>query len=157
MSVRYRHIACCMDESVASEEALTHAIDLAESGGARLSLVHVGPFPLLVEEVDGATVARREDLNDSAREWIETRATSVAGAQSVFLEGAAGPAICHWADEADVDLLVVGAHHGRVQSLLLGSVSGHLANHAPCPVLVVRHPPVAASRHRVHGHEEVTR
>ena len=113
-----------------------------------LSLVHVGPFPLIVDEVDGATVARREDLNDAARRWIEERAAAVPGARAVFLEGSAGPAICDWAAEAGVDLLVVGAHHGRVQSLLLGSVSGHLANHAPCPVLVVRlwprRPPAAA-------------
>ena len=113
-----------------------------------LSLVHVGPFPLIVNEVDGATVARREDLNDAARRWIEERAAAVPGARAVFLEGSAGPAICDWAEEAGVDLLVVGAHHGRVQSLLLGSVSGHLVNHAPCPVLVVRlwprHPAAAA-------------
>jgi nucleotide-binding universal stress UspA family protein len=62
----------------------------------------------------------------------------VQGSHSVFLEGSAGPAICEWASGSAVDLLVTGAHHGRAQSLLLGSVSGHLVNHAPCPVLVVR-------------------
>ncbi len=151
MSIHYGHIACCMDPLTASEEALAHAIDLAAAAGAVLSLVHVGPFPLIVDEVDGATVARREDLNDAARRWIEERATAVPGAGAVFLEGSAGPAICDWAAEAGVDLLVVGAHHGRVQSLLLGSVSGHLVNHAPCPVLVVRlwpRRPAAAARAR---------
>lgn len=36
-------------------------------------------------------------------------------------------------------LLVVGSRgHGRVGEMLLGSVSQHLAGHAPCPVAVVR-------------------
>ena len=138
MSIRYGHIACCMDESSASEHALAHALDLAHLTGATLSLVHVGPFPLAVEEVDGVIVARREDLNDHARRWIAARAREVPNARGVFLEGSAGPAICEWAARSEVDLLVTGAHHGRAQSLLLGRVSGHLVNHAPCPVLVVR-------------------
>ena len=138
MSIHYREIACCMDESSASEHALAHALDLARLSGAGLSLVHVGPFPLAVEEVNGVTVARREDLNDYARRWIASRAREVPDARAVFLEGAAGPAICEWAAHSRVDLLVVGAHHGRAQSLLLGTVSGYLVNHAPCPVLVVR-------------------
>ena len=156
VSIRYSHIACCMDESAASEEALVHAVALATAGGATLALVHVGPFPLMVEEVNGATVARREDLNATARAWIEERARTVPDSHAVFLEGSAGPAICHWAAEAGVDLLVVGAHHGRVESLLFGSVSGHIVNHAPCPVLVVRLWP-AATAPRAHVQREAAR
>lgn len=154
MSIRYAHIACCMDRSTASEEALAHAVDMAEAAGSLLSLVHVGPYPLLVEEVDGTTVARREDLNAEARSWVEERTARVPGARPVFLEGAAGPAICAWATDAGADLLVVGAHHGRVESLLLGSVSSHLVNHAPCPVLVVRLWPRAADAPAHETHQE---
>jgi nucleotide-binding universal stress UspA family protein len=44
--------------------------------------------------------------------------------------------------EADkVDLIVVGSHHRRLLRRLLGSsVSDDVAHHAPCPVLLVRHP-----------------
>jgi nucleotide-binding universal stress UspA family protein len=42
----------------------------------------------------------------------------------------------------EVDLLVVGAHdRAALGRLLLGSVSEHVARHAPCPVLVVRATP----------------
>ncbi|MGH2465660.1 MAG: universal stress protein [Candidatus Limnocylindrales bacterium] len=47
-------------------------------------------------------------------------------------------------DEARVfqaDLVVVGSRgHGAIASLVLGSVSGEVVDHAPCPVLVARQP-----------------
>lgn len=138
MGIRYHHIAVCMDRSPASDAALEHAMDLAAAAAARLSMVHVGPYPLLVEDVDGTTVARREDLNAASRRWIEERAAAVPGAHAVFLEGAAGPVVCEWAEAEGVNLLVLGAHHGWRERILLGSVSSHVVNHAHCPVLVVR-------------------
>ena len=43
------------------------------------------------------------------------------------------------AQATDASLLVVGSRgHGRVGELFLGSVSQHLAGHAPCPVAVAR-------------------
>jgi nucleotide-binding universal stress UspA family protein len=134
----FPHIACCIDDSRASEEALARALALRDATGADLTLVHAGPFPLLVDEVDGVQVVRREDLNADARAWLERRGREVPGAATAFLEGLAGPAICEWAGENDVDLLVTGAGHGRLEGLLLGSVSRHVVDHAPCPVLVVR-------------------
>lgn len=139
-----RHIACCIDDSPASEEALDMALALRDATGARLTLVHAGPYPLLVEDVEGRTVVRREDLNAASREWIARRGADVPGAETAFVEGLAAPAVCDWAGESGVDVLVTGAGHGRLQGLLLGSFSRHLVDHAPCPVLVVRRPRLGA-------------
>lgn len=46
----------------------------------------------------------------------------------------------------DADLLVVGSHgYGGLTAALLGSVSNHIAHHAPCPVLIVRPRPHAVA------------
>jgi nucleotide-binding universal stress UspA family protein len=43
------------------------------------------------------------------------------------------------AGDLGVDVVVVGSHgKGFLARVLLGSVSEHIARHAPCPVLVVR-------------------
>jgi len=58
------------------------------------------------------------------------------------VEGHASQVLTETAEGAD--LLVVGSRgHGGFTGLLLGSVSEHVVTHAPCPVVVVRHPAAA--------------
>lgn len=53
--------------------------------------------------------------------------------------GEAGPAICRLAEEIGADVVVVGSRgRGAIKRALLGSVSTHVINSAPCPVVVVR-------------------
>ena len=134
----YRHIGCCIDDSPAAEVALAHARAPWSPGQARLSLVHVAPHPLLFEAIDGSTVPSPADINSTDRAWLEARARETPGAVPVFLEGLAGPEICRWAMASEVDLLVAAARHGGWATAVLGSVTRHLVDHAPCPALVVR-------------------
>ena len=54
-------------------------------------------------------------------------------------EGSPGDVLV--AAAADADLVVVGSRgRGGLRSALLGSVSSHVAHHAPCPVVIVRAP-----------------
>jgi nucleotide-binding universal stress UspA family protein len=134
----YRHIGCCIDDSPAAEVALAHARALWSPGQARLSLVHVAPRPLIFESADGSTVPSPEDINSTQRAWLDARAREIPGSVPVHLEGQAGAEICRWATTSDVDLLVAGARGAGWTTTVLGSVTRHVVDHAPCPVLVVR-------------------
>lgn len=138
MASSYAHIGCCIDGSPCGAAALDSAVALWRASGGRLSLVHVGPYPLALEQTDGTTLSRREGLNASARDWLRRRASEIPGADPVFLQGVRGPATCAWAEGTDVDLIVVGAGSGRIPGLMPGEYVHHLLEHAPCSVLVVR-------------------
>ena len=59
--------------------------------------------------------------------------------ETVAVEG--HPADMLLAQAVGADLLVVGTRgHGGFASLLLGSISHQVAQHAPCPVAIVPHP-----------------
>jgi nucleotide-binding universal stress UspA family protein len=134
----YRHIACCIDDSPAAEVALAQARALWSPAQTRLSLVHVAPRPLIFESANGSAVPSPEDINSTQRAWLDARARKIPGATPVLLEGLPGPEICGWATASGVDLLVAGARGAGWTAAVLGSVTRHLVDHAPCPVLVVR-------------------
>lgn len=82
------------------------------------------------------------DIAAEDRQQFETmleRAAAGVDADYLMLTGPAGHAIAE--ASGDVDLMVTGSRgHGPVRSVLLGSVSRHLVEHAQCPVLVVPRP-----------------
>ena len=57
----------------------------------------------------------------------------------VLRDIAAGPGLLAYADENDIDLIVVGTHGRRgFQRMLMGSVAEEVVRRARCPVLTVR-------------------
>lgn len=49
--------------------------------------------------------------------------------------------ICHVAEEEKQDMIIIGSRGlGAIKRMLLGSVSEYVVRHAPCSVLIVRHP-----------------
>lgn len=140
----YSHIAVCIDRSDAADGALAEARRLhAAQGGGRLSLVHVAPWPLLYTGEAGAWVPDPEDIASAAREWLAKIATDVPEGEQVLLDGYPPAAVCEWAAQAGVDLLVAASHRGLVERVLLGSFAGYLVRHAPCAVLLTRPAEVA--------------
>src|SRR5947208_3358542 len=83
---------------------------------------------------DGAAVRRRwqEQLNQ-----IRPVDAHIA-VQHVFLEGDAATEILRYAEDAGIDLIVMGTH-GRtgLERLLMGSVTEQVMRGAKCSVLVV--------------------
>ena len=51
-----------------------------------------------------------------------------------------GARLCELAEEENAAVVVVGSNgRSAIVDAILGSVSGYVLHHAPCPVLVVRH------------------
>jgi nucleotide-binding universal stress UspA family protein len=94
-------------------------------------------YPYSTESVDYAVDDRRQ-----AEQRLE-RATSELGEEHeleierIVAEGSAARVLIDAVDEADL-LVVRSRGHGGFTNLLLGSVSQQCAQHAPCPVVIVR-------------------
>jgi nucleotide-binding universal stress UspA family protein len=90
------------------------------------------------EEVDRAW----EDVRVRADEAIERTLqalSTIAVVERRVEVGSAGAVICDLAGDLGADVVVIGSRgHGALRRALLGSVSTHVVNNAPCPVVVVR-------------------
>lgn len=128
-----------VDGSENSRQALRWALDEARLRQAQVRVVHAWwIYPMLADEMDDphptddAGGAVQKFVTETLREQdnVEVEAVAVQGQQaSAALVDAA----------KDAKLLVVGSRGaGGFSSLLLGSVSQQCAQHAPCPVAIVR-------------------
>jgi nucleotide-binding universal stress UspA family protein len=142
-----------VDGSAGSIEALRWALDEARLRTAPLRAIHswiylhalvpalVGyPYaaPAAELDADDATAAAQqaaETILDQAFAAIgDTRDVEV---ERAIVQGSAAQVLIDAV--AEDDLLVVGSRgHGGFTDLLLGSVSHRCAQHAPCPVVIVR-------------------
>lgn len=99
-----------------------------------------GPWPsLAVGETDRLDAEMRcaaEQALAERRPRLERPGVTV---ESSILEGRPASAIIHETKAMDAELVVVGSRgHGTIESMLLGSVSAEVVDHAPAPVLVAR-------------------
>jgi nucleotide-binding universal stress UspA family protein len=79
-----------------------------------------------------------------ARTAVERTASALATEATLETRveaGTPGPTLCRLAAELPADMVVVGSRgRGAIRRALMGSVSTHVVNNAPCPVVVVRVP-----------------
>jgi len=122
--------------------------------GARLIAVHVWSFmPLAAIGDPGMIPMAGSDLPgqlEAERKAAQTELdAAVADAfpdgppeelEGRLVEGEASDSLV--TEAAEADLIVVGSRgRGGIKSALLGTVSGHVIQHASCPVVVVKAPP----------------
>ncbi len=141
-----------VDFSELSAEVLRFGLIMAEPDGATVHLMHDIEFP--ADTITGATIIKErmdEAYAESEREISDLeRIPKAAGAtiRSVILRSTDPKrSILAYADENDVDLIVLGTH-GRTKAVekLIGSTAERVLRRSPAPSIVV---PPGRSRDRI--------
>jgi nucleotide-binding universal stress UspA family protein len=145
----FKRVLVAVDGGEASIRAVDMAKDLATRFDAALGAVYVLPETLPVANEFGYVgperIAERQQRGHELLRDAQERIGDLR-CDRILREGSAPAEIIDAALEWKADLIVVGCHNrGPLQRLLLGSTSESLVHRAPCPVLVVRHAPKAAS------------
>jgi nucleotide-binding universal stress UspA family protein len=134
----YRHVAIPIDDTTEGREAVDLAVELAMIMKAAIELVHV--------ELPGA---HDEGLH-AMRDQIGEAGVPVS---LTLLSGHPPEALADYLATSTTDLVVMATHdRGRLERLLLGSVTANVMRRAGKPVLVLRvrqssHVPHEAIRH----------
>ncbi|KAM3278125.1 hypothetical protein ACQJBY_045780 [Aegilops geniculata] len=146
-------VVVAVDASEESLHALSWALDhvVRPHPGASVVVVHAqhrvdrSAYAGLAYVPPTAMDAMRRTQAENTRNVV-ARALDVckqkqASATAAVVVGDAKEAICEAVEEMRADLLVLGSRGlGMVKRAFLGSVSDYLANHARCPVLIVKPP-----------------
>ena len=146
-------MAACVDDATVSADVIRLAQKVVKTGG-RISVVHVLGGPPFSESVIAAIGGAfgGSPLIDStashrqiAEALLESVCEDIPGAVPVVLDphdaDSAPDAVVRWAEDNEADAIVVAAHTRALDRALkfMGSFSGHLVHHAPCPVVLLPH------------------
>ncbi len=125
-----------------SRKAVSTALDLGRSQGARLHLMCVVPgysmsivsqyFPKGFEEKSLAEAAKQLD------EFIAKSIPSEIDSQAIVANGTVYEEILRAAKNVGCDLIVMASHRPELKDYLLGPNAARVVRHANCSVLVVR-------------------
>jgi nucleotide-binding universal stress UspA family protein len=131
------------DGSPGAEAAVQQVIELVPGEGVTVHLVCAYPGRSALERIGMTARQDPTDLRGVAADVLardERRFTEAGFAvQKHAREGDPAHVIIDVADEQNADLIVVGARgHSGLRRVMLGSVTGKLAHHAPKSLLIVQ-------------------
>lgn len=150
----YRQILVPVDHTEMSKRLLTEAAGFA-SGRADtvVTILHVGEhvhdlpitpgMPVGAALVGSAVDVEERSVEEAKRVLAQSsellQQTGVRH-ESQLRFGNAATEICRYAEDKDMDLIVIGRKDkGAIERFLLGSVSQAVVQNAPCNVMVVSH------------------
>ncbi|MEM1597224.1 MAG: universal stress protein [Pyrobaculum sp.] len=126
----YKRILVAYDGSDHAKKAVHHAVELAKTFGSALYVITVAADPSQVS-LDRA--------RKTAEEAAKTIASAGLKAEVEVRSGTPATEILNYAEEKEVDLIVMGSRGlSAIQRLVLGSVSQAVASRAKMPVLIVK-------------------
>jgi nucleotide-binding universal stress UspA family protein len=128
------------DGSASSRNALAYAAGVSRRLGRPLLVVYVCSSGVYCEPLTGQVVGVPRDA-EALERWLLTELDQVTGQADVDVHvrtrrGSPARELAAAAEEFSADALVIGAPR-HIWHRVAGSVSGWLARHARCPVIVV--------------------
>ena len=150
MIVSPKRVLWPTDFSELSLQGGRYARGFCDVFGAKLHMVHVIPPPLSPDmsvivpaevpiaisepELVAAAESALQRLIDEQFEGDET-------IEFAAIYGNPWSAICKYAHENEIELIVVATHgHTGLRHVLIGGTAERIVQHAPCPVLTVKDP-----------------
>ena len=137
-----KHILACVDFSEYSTRALVEVGEYARANGSKVTLIHISdpqgfiPPQAIVEPAAASHETAHEDALATLR---DQHLADVEVEIAVLADHAPAKAICEYAEERGVDLIIVGSHgRGGMERWLIGSVAERVVRHARTNVYVVR-------------------
>lgn len=140
----FKKILIAYDGSDHAMRAYEAALDLAEKFSSRLEIVQVEAHPTTSSWVTEIGRSSEGDMSKAAAQaltplWSKARSRGIKDVSGDILYGEPAHEIAKYAKSNGVDLVVMGRRgRGRLEGLVLGSVSTHLTSHAECAVLTVK-------------------
>lgn len=140
----YKRILLPLDGSPLSEQALSHAVALAERFHAELILFKVlVPLASNINLPPGALKSAEDATRNLASEYLDRVAAHVhkleIRATPVIVTGRLHEEIVRFAETEQVDIVVMSTRgHSGMSRWLMGSVADRVARSVNVPVLLVR-------------------
>jgi nucleotide-binding universal stress UspA family protein len=138
----FRNLLVAVDASDASNRALEKALELALLTGASLTALAVeGPLPAYAATVGEVEEVKREKDAFFSRLAADVRTRAEGAGVPIEIEvrpGHAAELIPRVATEMGADLIVLGHRGHFLRDHLLGSTADRVAEHAECPVMIVK-------------------
>lgn len=141
------NVLVATDFGEAATAAFHHAREVAQAFGARLHVLHVTEdlnATAAVGSVTGLDFSRRQmelevEARDRLRAMLDDDLRSAGTETVVMTSNRPAGAILKYAEDANIDLIVLGTHgrHG-FSEFFMGSVAQQVVRRAQCPVLTLR-------------------
>jgi len=129
-------VPVALDHGHDPAEAIAIAKALLADGGKITLLSVVEPVPSYI-----ATYIPEGQLEKNQHEVIENLQADAAGDESIdtrVITGHPGAAIVDYANNNDVDLIVIASHKPGLQDFFLGSTAARVVRYSKCAVHVLR-------------------
>jgi nucleotide-binding universal stress UspA family protein len=148
----FHHILCPTDLEERSLLALEKAVQVAHQFGAQITMLKVHPEFMNKEEREMLRVSvekMKKEFTETAvqakeamQEVIQTLQAEDVVLNYLLREGKPESEIPTVAGEVGADLIVI-ATDGRdnIKDFVAGTITEHVINHSPCPVLVIPYTP----------------